>query len=102
MRTIRFIFPACCVIFLALGPAAAQNACFGTVAGLSGHYDASTGAGFLALRAGPTTQALQSGELFNGDVIQIVGKNGSWFRVTTSEGRNGWVSRQYVNQRCGL
>jgi SH3-like domain-containing protein len=45
---------------------------------------------------------LQSGELFNGDVIQIVGKNGSWFRVTTSEGRNGWVSRQYVNQRCGL
>jgi uncharacterized protein YraI len=102
MRTIKFIFPACCVIFLALGPAAAQNGCFGTVTGLSDNYNPRTGSGFLALRAGPTTQASQSGELFNGDALQIVGKNGSWFRVTTSEGRNGWVSRQYVNQRCGL
>ena len=102
MRTIAFAFPACCAVFLALAPAAAQSGCFGTVAGLSNNYNPSTGSGFLALREGPTTQASQAGELFNGDVMQIVGRSGSWFRVVASNGRTGWVSRQYVNQRCGL
>jgi hypothetical protein len=72
MRTIALAFPACLAVFLALGPATAQNGCFGTVVGLSGYYNPGTGSGFLALRAGPTAPATQIGELFNGDVIQIV------------------------------
>lgn len=82
-------------------PVFAQG-CYGNVVGVSSNYDPSTGSGFLALRAGPRSEASQVGELFNGDVVQIVGKNGKWFRVITSDGTSGWAFRQYIAQRCGL
>ena len=81
---------------------AAQTYCFGTVVGLSGRYDPSTGAGFLAIRAGPTSQATQVGELFNGDVIKIVRQNGKWLLIINADDDSGWVYRRYVSHRCGF
>jgi uncharacterized protein YgiM (DUF1202 family) len=102
MRSITLTVMAFLATFLSLAPAQSQDGCFGTVFGLSRNYNPSTGSGFLALREGPTSEAVQSGELFNGDVVKIVGRNGSWFRVVVSDGRTGWVFRQYVSQACGL
>jgi len=90
------------LLSLMAGAGLPQNACLGTVAGLSNLYNPATGSGFLALRAGPTSGAVQLGELFNGNIVKLIGRSGSWFQIITSQGATGWVSRSYVSQSCGL
>lgn len=90
------------VVTLTPNLATAQTSCLGAVSGLSSQYNPATGSGFLALRAGPSSSALQLGQLFNGNIVTLVGKSGDWFQVVTSQGLTGWVSRSYVSQGCGL
>lgn len=79
---------------------AASAACTGVVRGISGNYDPSTGSGFLAVRAGSTSQAQQIGELFNGASIAVTGREGKWLRITAPNGTDGWVFSKYVNVSC--
>ena len=76
--------------------------CEGTVHGLSGRYNPATGAGFLAVRAGPKRAATQVGELFNGDTVEVFRRRGSWYRVasTTTPIIEGWVSARYLSNEC--
>jgi Bacterial SH3 domain len=82
-------------------PARAQY-CEGTVHGLSGHYNAATGAGFLAVRAGPRASASQRGELFNGDTVEIFQRRGNWYKVATTElpMLEGWVNARWLWNDC--
>jgi SH3-like domain-containing protein len=100
----KFAASTATLLAICLKPAlaGAQDFCFGTVVGLSNQYNPATGSGFLALRAGPTASAVQIGELFNGNVVKVIGKRGSWFRIIDPAGATGWVSRTYVSQSCGL
>lgn len=50
-------------------------------------YNHSSGRGFLAVRTGCTTRASQVGELYRGDLVEITGKEGSWYRVACIDGR---------------
>jgi uncharacterized protein YgiM (DUF1202 family) len=82
-------------------PAQAQY-CEGTVHGLSGHYNPATGAGFLAVRAGPRAAATQVGELFNGDKVEVFQRRGRWYKVATTEGPmvEGWVNARWLWNDC--
>ncbi len=51
------------------------------------NYNHSSGRGFLAVRTGCTTRASQIGELYRGDLVEITGKEGSWYRVACIDGR---------------
>ncbi|MGB8818230.1 MAG: SH3 domain-containing protein [Rhizobiaceae bacterium] len=91
------------VVFLApiaSGPAAAQY-CEGTVHGLSSRYNAATGAGFLAVRAGPRRSAAQVGELYNRDKVEIFDRRGNWYKVAALDGSTeGWASARYIWNDC--
>jgi hypothetical protein len=81
---------------------AQAGVCDGRVYRLSQNYNPSTGAGFLALRAGPTAQATQIGELFNGMQLEIFGRRGNWLQVYSPDlDQEGWVYRRYVRDNCG-
>lgn len=80
-------------------PAAAQQ-CIGTVTGLSRTYDPRTGSGFLAVRAGPTTSALQIGELFNGDRVTIYDRRGNWYQIYAPGIGDGWASSRWIRNSC--
>lgn len=80
---------------------AGASYCEGRVHGLSGRYNPATGSGFLAVRAGPRTAATQTGELFNGDTVEILGRTGNWYRVAMG-GIDGWASARYIRNSCGF
>ena len=70
--------------------------------GLAGHYNPRTGAGFLAVRAGPKRSASQVGELFNGDTVEVFDRRGNWYKVasTTDASNEGWVSARFLRNDC--
>ncbi len=81
------------------GGLAQAQYCEGVVRGLSGRYNPATGSGFLAVRAGPRTSASQTGELFNGDRVEILGRRGNWYRVAIG-GIDGWASARFIRNSC--
>ncbi len=50
-------------------------------------YNHASGRGFLAVRSGCSTSNSQLGELYRGDLVEITGKQGSWYGVSCIEGR---------------
>ena len=101
MKRISIVF-ATLGILTASSTMAQAEMCTGTVHGLSGHYNPATGAGFLAVRAGPRTSATQVGELFNGDQAEIFDRRGKWYKVAALNGPvEGWVSRRWLANDCG-
>ncbi|MBG1231689.1 SH3 domain-containing protein [Aestuariivirga litoralis] len=84
-------------------PSAFAGMCEGTVHGLSRHYNPATGAGFLAVRAGPKASASQIGELFNGDRVEIFDRKGGWYRLASESDSSidGWASVKWVRANCG-
>lgn len=86
------------VLGLAVTPALAGN-CIGTVHSLSSQYNPATGSGFLAVRSGPSTDAPQIGELFNGDRVDTGKESGPWVYVI-GESFEGWVHRRWLRIRC--
>lgn len=84
---------------LASAPAFAWS-CGGTVHGLGSYYDPATGAGFLAVRAGPRVSASQIGELFNGDEVTIVEQSGRWYRIDAAGIGLGWAHSRWIRSDC--
>lgn len=88
------------LVSIAPEPAAAQY-CEGTVHGLSSRYNAATGAGFLAVRAGPRKSASQVGELYNRDKVEIFTRRGNWYKVAATDGSTeGWANASYIWNDC--
>ena len=85
-----------------LSTTASAQYCEGTVHGLSSRYNAATGSGFLAVRAGPKRSASQVGELFNGDKVEIFDRRGNWYKIAALDGSSeGWSSSKYIRNDCG-
>lgn len=81
------------------GPAGAQY-CEGTVYGLSKIYNLATGSGFLAVRSRPSASAPMTGQLFNGDTVEIFKRQGNWYRVAMG-GIDGWANAKWMRNSCG-
>ena len=102
MRKFLMVLSAAGSLAVLCSTTALAQYCEGTVHGLSGRYNPATGAGFLAVRAGPKRSASQVGELFNGDTVEVFNRRGSWYRVasTTTPIIEGWVSARYLSNEC--
>lgn len=74
--------------------------CYGRVKGVGDRYNAATGAGFLALRAGPSRSASQISELFEDDKVEIIKSKKGWLKVLSDNGAEGWVSSDYIRSSC--
>jgi len=74
--------------------------CYGRVQGVGDRYNAATGSGFLALRAGPSRSASQLGELYEDDKVEVIKSKKGWLKVSTDNGDVGWVSSDYVKSSC--
>jgi hypothetical protein len=74
--------------------------CYGRVSGVGEKYNASTGKGFLALRAGPSRSASQIAELFEDDKVEIIKSKKGWLKVSADNGAEGWVSSVYIRSSC--
>jgi hypothetical protein len=85
--------------FHAAAPAAAGY-CEGRVHGLSRHYDAATGSGFLAVRARPSGSSRMVWQLFNGDTVEVFGRRGNWYHVEL-DGIEGWANARWLWNSCG-
>ena len=87
-------------LVLSAETAAAYDSCGGRVHGLSAHYNPATGSGFLAVRAGPRSSASQIGELFNGDEVVILGRQGNWYRIDAQGIGLGWAYYKWIHRLC--
>jgi uncharacterized protein YgiM (DUF1202 family) len=81
------------------GPVQAQY-CEGTVHGLSSYYNLATGSGFLAVRKRPTSSSRMVGQLFNGDRVEIMDRQGNWYKVWTGS-VEGWSHGRWMWNSCG-
>ena len=102
MRKIYLTLSAMAIVAVMNSAPAFAQYCEGTVHGISGHYNPATGAGFLAVRAGPKRAATQVGELLNGDTVEVFDRRGKWYRVasTSTPIIEGWVSARYLHNDC--
>lgn len=50
----------------------------------------------LNLRQEPSSKAAILGVLEKGDTVRVESEKGSWLKVTTSEGKEGWVYSRYI------
>jgi len=87
-------------VALSAGTAAAYDSCGGKVHGLSSHYSPAAGSGFLAVRAGPRSSASQVGELFNGDEVVILGRQGNWYHIDAQGIGLGWAYYKWIRRLC--
>ncbi len=83
----------------ALVPSASAGNCIGTVVGLGKKQDPATGAGFLAVRSGPSVDAPVVGKLVNGDRMDVGRESGQWIYVLPAD-YEGWAARRYIRVRC--
>ena len=76
-----------------------------------GSYNSRTGAGFLAVRAGPSSQSAKISELYLGDRVRVTDQSGNWAKVTCISGFcltpyqgrggvTGWSSKKYLSISC--
>ena len=80
---------------------AMAGSCEGTVVGLSNTYNLQRGTGFLAIRARPTIRSRMVGQTFNGNLLEIDRRRGSWlFVFDHGSGKSGWVHHRYVRRGC--
>lgn len=86
--------------FNSVSYARGDGLCYGRVKGVGDRYNAATGTGFLALRAGPTRSASQIAELFEDDKVEIIKSKKGWLKVLADNGAEGWVSSDYVRSSC--
>ena len=97
-RTMRTATVAATLLWPGL---AAAGSCEGTVVGLSNTYNLQRGTGFLAIRARPTTRSRMVGQTFNGNLVEIDRRRGSWlFVYDHGSGKSGWVHHRYVRRGC--
>lgn len=82
-------------------PASAAPYCVGTVHGLAKYYNLATGSGFLAVRRRPTSSSQMVGQLFNGDTVRILDRQGSWYQIRAG-GLRGWAHRKWMWNSCNF
>ncbi len=52
------------------------------------------------LRAGASTSTKSMGKLASGTVVTILGENGSWYLVVTSDGTQGYMSKSLITKQA--
>ncbi len=57
-----------------------------------------TGVGFLRVRSGSGTSYSEITRVSPGDVYPFLGTQGGWYRILLDDGREGWVSGDYVEE----
>lgn len=57
-----------------------------------------TGVGFLRVRSGSGTSYSEIMRVSPGDIYPLLGTQGGWYRILLDDGREGWVSGQYVEE----
>ena len=62
-------------------------------------YKVDTGA--LNVRSGPGTNYRVIAVLERGDIVTRIGQSGKWFKVSTSNGADAWVSSKYLSSVDG-
>lgn len=50
----------------------------------------------LNMRTGPSTSYSIMHVLWQGNVVKVIGQSGDWYQIKLSDGRNGWVSKLYL------
>lgn len=55
-----------------------------------------TPTGFLRVRATPSTNGTEIGQVKPGEIYPLVDENSSWFEIKLTDGSEGWVSQQYA------
>ena len=69
----------------------------GTVAALAAGLGTGTvKGGWLRLRAAPTTLGAVIGRYYTGTKVTVLSATGSWYYVTTPDGKTGYMSRNYI------
>lgn len=51
----------------------------------------------LNVRQGPSTSYSIMHALWNGNRVTIISESGNWYRIRLSDGRIGWVSKDYIS-----
>ncbi|MEA2020238.1 MAG: PEGA domain-containing protein [Patescibacteria group bacterium] len=57
-----------------------------------------TGVGFLRVRSGSGTSYNEITKVSPGDIYPMLGTQGGWHRILLDDGREGWVSGDYVEE----
>lgn len=69
-------------------PVNVPNSCYGIVT-----------AGKLNLRADPDPEANPDGAgLVDGDIVRIIGTVGTWYKVETTDGRQGYAKADFISR----
>lgn len=53
------------------------------------------------MRNQPSTSGKVLDRVYKGDSVQILGKTSSWYKIKTSDGKQGYASSKYINQSSG-
>lgn len=64
---------------------------------VNGPVKASVSAGRVNLRKGPNTGFGSYGKMASGTQLEVLARNGDWFKVRSPRGTVGWVARDLVN-----
>lgn len=54
----------------------------------------------LNVRTGPSTSNPVMHALWNGNQVSVINESGNWYQIKLSDGRTGWVSKDYVNTQA--
>lgn len=68
---------------------------------VSNTYGISTASSKLRIRSIPSTSGTIMGSLFSGDVFDVIENGGEWLKIKTEDGKEGYVSAEFVSLRTG-
>lgn len=51
----------------------------------------------LTLRQGPGTNYEKIGQIYRGDLVDILEEKNDWYKIKTYDGKEAWVSAKYIN-----
>ena len=51
----------------------------------------------LTLRQGPGTNYEKIGQIYRGDLVDILEEQNDWYKIKTYDGKEAWVSAKYIN-----
>ena len=51
---------------------------------------------YLNIRSGPSTSYKVVSKTYTNNVVEILGKSGSWYKIKTSGNIEGWISSKYI------
>ena len=57
-----------------------------------------TPTGFLRVRATPSTGGTEVTQVAPGENFEVIGENESWYQIKLTDGKTGWISKQYAQK----